>query len=87
MANDTTKAPYSMAHEARKHGEATMTIEAAPAKPVAPKTFTDKNLEPGYGEGGANNVSTGSAKPGGTIKPEINATPKMKMPVSDVVKT
>jgi hypothetical protein len=84
MADETSKAPYSMAHEARKHGEATMTIEAAPEKP---KTFTDKNLEPGYGEGGANNVSPGLAKPGGSIKPEINATPKMKLPVSTTIKT
>jgi hypothetical protein len=84
MADETSKAPYSMAHQARKHGEATMTIEAAPEKP---KTFTDKNLEPGYGEGGANNVSPGLAKPGGSIKPEINASPKMKLPVSTTIKT
>lgn len=84
QANDTSKTPYSLAHQARKHGEATMSIEAAPAKPT---TFTDKNLEPGYGEGGANNVSPGVAKPGGSIKPEINATPNMKLPVSNVVKT
>jgi hypothetical protein len=43
-----------------------MTIEPAPTKP---RTFTDRNLERGYGEGGANNVSTGNAKPGGTIGP------------------
>jgi hypothetical protein len=43
-----------------------MTIEPAPPKP---KTFTDQNLERGYGEGGANNVTTKGAKPGGTIGP------------------
>lgn len=73
MANDVKKAPYSMAHEARKHGETSMTIEAAPATPPAPKTFTDKNLELGYGEGGANNVSSGLAKPGGSISPNPKA--------------
>jgi hypothetical protein len=65
-------------------GTASMTIEPMPAKP---KTFTDKNLEAGFGTGGANNVSTQGAKQGGSIKPEINATPKMKMPVSGVTKT
>jgi len=59
-------------------------IEPMPAKP---KTFTDKNLEPGYGEGGANNVTTRGAKPGGTIRLTPNATPKMKPPVSSVSKT
>jgi hypothetical protein len=60
-----------------------MTVEAMPAKP---KTFTDKNLEPGFGVGGANNVKTQNAKPGGTVSPQSNATPKMKMPVSAIVK-
>lgn len=57
-----------------KKGTASMTIEAMPAKP---KTFTDKNLESGFGAGGANGVSTQGAKSGGSIKPEMNATPKM----------
>ena len=59
-----------------KHGKTSMSIEAMPAKP---KTFSDDNLEQGYGVGGANNVSTGGAKPGGSIKPESNATPKMNL--------
>ena len=66
-----------------KRGTASMTVEAMPPKP---KTFTDKNLTPGFGLGGANNVTTKGAKAGGTIKPEINATPKMKLPVSAIVK-
>lgn len=54
-----------------------------PLVPAKPKTFTDKNLEPGYGAGGANGFSTRGAKPGGTIRPQINATPKMKTASSD----
>jgi hypothetical protein len=50
-------------------------IGAIDPMPAKPKTFTDKNLEPGFGEGGANNVKTQGAKPGGTIRPEINAKP------------
>ena len=74
---------YKLAHDARK-GTATMTIEPMPAKP---NTFSDDNLEPGYGEGGANGVTTGSAKPGGSISSESNATSKMKPSVSQVSKT
>lgn len=47
-----------------KKPKTSMTIEPMPS---APKTFTDRNLERGYGEGGANNVSTSNAKPGGSI--------------------
>lgn len=43
-----------------------MTIEPMPAKP---KTFTDKNLDQGYGVGGANNYKTDNAKPGGSMSP------------------
>jgi hypothetical protein len=68
MAN---KPSYSAARKAR--GTATMTIEPMPEK----KSFSDDNLEKGYGEGGANNVSTDSAKPGGSISPELKATPSM----------
>ena len=63
MAN---KPGYSEARKAR--GTATMTIEPMDK----PKTFTDKNLELGYGVGGANNVKTDNAKPGDSIKAEPN---------------
>ena len=66
MANDTTKAPYSMAHEARKHGEASMTIEAAPA---APTSFTDKDTQTRY-------VPQDIPAKGGTVSPNPNATEK-----------
>lgn len=59
---------------ADKKYKTSMSIEAAPAKP---KTFSDNNLDLGYGLGGANNVSTENAKSGGSIKAEDNATPKM----------
>ncbi len=68
---------------ARKGNASIGAIEALPAKP---KTFTDKNLDRGFGEGGANNVTTKGAAPSGSIKPEINATPKMKPPVSNISK-
>lgn len=68
---------------ATKRGTATITVEPMPAKP---RTFTDKNLEPGFGAGGANGVATQGAKPGGTIRPEINATPKMKPTPSAMTK-
>lgn len=48
-----------------------------PLVPTKPKSFTDKNLDLGYGVGGANGFSTKNAKPGGSIKPQLNATPKM----------
>jgi hypothetical protein len=51
-----------------------MSIEPMPTKP---RTFTDRNLERGYGEGGANNVSTSNAKPGGSISP-IQRTSSIK---------
>lgn len=77
------KPTYKQARKAR--GTATMTIEPMPAKP---KTFTDKNLELGYGVGGANNVNPGVAKPGESIKPEDKATPAMKPPASqDLIKS
>lgn len=62
-------------------------VGAIDPMPAKPKTFTDKNLDRGYGEGGANNVTGRGAAAGGTIKPEINATPKMKPPVSAISKT
>lgn len=68
---------------ARKGNASIGAIEALPAKP---KTFTDKNLDRGFGEGGANNVTTRGAAPSGSIKPEINATPKMKPPVNPISK-
>jgi hypothetical protein len=71
------------ASPAVKRGSATITVEPMPVKP---KTFTDKNLEPGFGVGGANGVKTQGAKPGGTIRPEINATPKMKLPTPAMTK-
>ena len=58
-----------------------MTVSPMPPKP---KTFADKNLELGFGAGGANNVTTKNAKKGGTIKPQLNATPKMG--VGNVIK-
>ena len=61
-----------------------MVIEAMPAKP---KTFVDKNLDPALGPGDPTvKKSVGNAKPGGSIKPEINATPKMALPVSKILK-
>jgi hypothetical protein len=57
-----------------KKPKTSMTIEPMPS---APKSFTDRNLEQGYGAGGANNYSTGNAKKGGSISPELNATPQM----------
>ena len=79
MAN---KPGYSEARKAR--GTATMSIEPMPAKP---KTFTDKNLELGFGAGGANNFNTSNPKSGGSVKPEDKATPTMKPPITDLVKT
>ena len=81
-----TSGMKSLAKSAAPKGtpKTSMTIEPMPAKP---KTFTDKNLEPGFGVGGANNFTTRGATTGGTIKPELNATPKMKMPVSGISKT
>ncbi len=46
-----------------KRGTASMTIEPMP------KTFTDKNLDRGFGAGGANNVTTRGAKPNGSGSP------------------
>jgi hypothetical protein len=69
---------------ARKGNASIGAIDPMPAKP---KTTTDTNLDTGFGVGGANGVSTSGAKPGGSIKPEINATPKMKLPVSGLTKT
>lgn len=57
-----------------------MTIEPMPPKP---KTFTDQNLDLGYGVGGANNVTTRNAKPGGSVSPNQNATPKMNVAGAD----
>ena len=68
---------------ARKGNASIGAIEALPAKP---KTFTDKNLDRGFGEGGANNVTTRGASSSGSIKPEINATPQMKPPVNPISK-
>lgn len=53
---------------ADKQTKTDMWIEPMPSKP-APKTFTDRNLERGYGEGGANNYKTDNAKPGGSMSP------------------
>jgi hypothetical protein len=58
-----------------RRGTATMTIEPMPPKP---KTFTDKNLELGYGIGGANGFATRGAKPGGTISPQLKVAPSAK---------
>jgi hypothetical protein len=74
MAN---KPSYKAARKAR--GTATMSIEPMPEK----KSFSDDNLEQGYGAGGANNVSTGNAKSGGSIGVESNATPKMALQPPD----
>jgi hypothetical protein len=55
------KPPYKLAHDARKHGEAEMTIEAAPKT-----SFTDKSLPTPY-EDTHSSGSIGSmdnAKPG-----------------------
>lgn len=54
-----------------------MTIEPMP------KTFTDRNLERGYGEGGANDVTTRSAKPGGSMSPIQRS---IKIPRSKAIK-
>lgn len=53
--------------------KATASIGKIEPMPAAPKTFTDRNLEAGYGTGGANNVTTRGAKPGGTVSPQPNA--------------
>ena len=69
---------------ADKQGHADMWIEPAPAKPAPPKTFTDKNLERGYGEGGANNVTTRGAKPGGSMS---YIQRSIKIPRTKVIKS
>jgi hypothetical protein len=66
-----------------KRGTATMTIEPMPAKP---KTFTDKNLDGRSVPAAGNQTIAPNAKPGGSIRPQINATPKMKLPVPSVTK-
>jgi hypothetical protein len=63
--NMANKPSYSQARKRR--GTATMTIEPAP------KTFTDKNLDPQLSPGGAEKVSKDNAAPGGSISPELNA--------------
>jgi hypothetical protein len=67
----------SLATPGPRVGKPIATIGAIEPLPAKPKTFVDKNLDKGFGEGGANNVSTQNSKSGGTIRPEINATPKM----------
>lgn len=57
-----------------KRYTSSMTIEPMPA---APKTFSDNNLDLGYGVGGANNYSTKNAKSGGSISP-IQRTSSIK---------
>jgi hypothetical protein len=74
MAN---KPSYSSARKAR--GTATMSIEPMPEK----KSFSDDNLEQGYGAGGANGFSDKPAKPGAGIVPELKATPKMALQPPD----
>ena len=58
---------------ASKRYKSSMTIEPMP------KSFVDKNLDPKYAPSpkSGERISSDTAKPGGTIKPEINATPKM----------
>ena len=76
------KPSYKLARDERK-GEGSMTIEGAVDK--TEPTFTDKNLDLGYGVGGANNVTTQDAKPGGSISSESNAArPK---PTQNLTKT
>ena len=60
---------------ASKRYKSSMTIEPMP------KSFADKNLDPKYAPSpkSGERISSDTAKPGGTIKPEINATPKMRM--------
>jgi hypothetical protein len=80
MAKDMGKALSGLSKPGKtasaKRGTATMTIEAMPAKP---KTFTDTNLDGRSAPGAATGEQTiaPKAKPGGSIKPEMNATPKM----------
>ena len=66
MADETQKAPYSLAHTARKHGETSMTIEAAPP---APTSFTDSDTQTRY-------VPQDIPAKGGTVSPNPNATAK-----------
>lgn len=78
------KKPGIGAKPARK---GTGTIGAIDPLPAKPKTFTDKNLEQGFGVGGANNVTTRGAKPGGSIAPELNATPQISTAIKGLSKT
>jgi hypothetical protein len=70
----------SLATPVRK-GKATMTITPAP------KTFTDKNLDPKMSPAAGNKVSSDAAKPGGSISPELNAPKQTSSKSSGIVTT
>ncbi len=67
------KPSYALAHAARK-GESSIEVEGA-IDATKPKTsFTDKNLDPRNEPGDPAQKITGeTAKPGGSISPELNA--------------
>lgn len=67
-----------------KKNNSYMYIEPVPSAPAKPKSFTDRNLERGYGEGGANNYVTRGAKPGNRIGPIQRS---MKIPRTNPTRT
>jgi hypothetical protein len=79
MAN---KPSYSHARKAR--GTATMTIEPAPKT-----SFLDKNLEPHDEPPKGFTMGHDTAKPGGSISPEMNMPdlPELKRNPTGIVKT
>ena len=66
------KPSYKLAHDERK-GTASMEIEGV-TDATKPKTFTDKNLDAPVTPGDpAQKITPGTARPGGSISPELNA--------------